>query len=194
MKSYISKYIKVAAMVWSGCFIVFLLAYIFILSPLNKRKTYIEREFRKVKNNAEAALLASQEQTKIRLNKQIEQLNESLGDFVIEPGNISNLTYQISGISNKIGLNAFQVTPIGQNVSIFDDCKYVSGQLYQVGFTASFNQFAAFLNALERYRPVIFIDTFSITRSHEGKTNHTVDMQLAILVAKNEKAKTKVEG
>jgi len=194
MKSNIGKYIKVAALVWSGCFIVFLLVYILVLSPLNRRRTNIEIEFRKVKSNADAALLASQEQTKIRLNEQIEELNESLGNFVIEPGNTSNLTYQISGISNKIRLNAFKVTPIGQNIPTFDDCKYISGQLYQVGFTASFNQFAEFLNALERYRPVIFIDTFSITRSREGKTNHTVDMQLAILVAKNEKAKRKVEG
>jgi hypothetical protein len=194
MKSNIIKYIKVTAMAWSGCFVLFLLVYLFVLSPLNKSRRYIESEFRKIKDDADAAMLASQEQTKIRLNKQIEQLNNSIGDFVIEPGNISNLTYQISGISNKIGLNAFQVTPIGQNISIFDDCKYVSGQLYQVGFTASFNQFAAFLNALERYRPVIFIDTFSITRSREGRTNHMVDMQLAILVAKNEKAIRNVEG
>ncbi len=194
MKSNIGKYIKVAALVWSGCFIVFLLVYMLVLSPLNKRRTYIESEFRKVKGDSDAALLASQEQTKIRLNEQIKELNESLGNFVIEPENTSNLTYQISGISNKIGLNAFQVTPISQNITTFDNCKYVSGQLYQVGFTASFNEFAAFLNALERYKPVIYIDTFSITRSREGKTNHMVDMQLAILVAKNEKAKKEVEG
>ncbi len=194
MKSSIAKYIKLAALVWSGCFVVFLLVYILVLFPLNRRRTYIETEFRKVKTNADAAMLASQEQTKIRLNEQIKELKENLGNFVIEPGNTSNLTYQISGISNNIGLNAFQVTPSGQDITTFDNCKYISGQLYHVGFTASFNQFAEFLNALERYKPVIFIDTFSITRSRDGKTNHIVDMQLAILVAKNDKAKKEVEG
>ncbi len=188
MKSNTGKYIKAAVFVWSGCFIVFLLVFMTVLSPLKKRRTLIETEYTKIKANADDAKLAAQEQTKIWLNERIENLNKSLGDFVIRPGSISNLTYEISGISNEIGLNTFQVSPTGQSVTALDNCKYVSGQLYQVGFTASFNQFAAFLNALERYRPVIFVDTFSIARSRQGDTDHKVGMQLAVLVAKNEKS------
>lgn len=189
MKSNIAKYIKLAALIWSCCFIVFLLVFLLVLSPLNRHRTQVESEFKKVKSDADSALLASEEETKIRLNQQIQDLNDTLGNFVIESENTSNLIYQISGISNEIELKAFQITPTGQNISTFDNCKYISGQLYQVGFIASFNQFATFLNALERYRPVIFIDTFSITRSRQGENSHTVDMQLAILVLKNEKAK-----
>ena len=189
MKSNIAKYIKLAALIWSCCFIVFLLVFLLVLSPLNRHRTQVESEFKKVKSDADSALLASEEETKIRLNQQIQDLNDTLGDFVIESENTSNLIYQISSISNEIGLKAFQITPTGQNMSAFDNCKYISGQLYQVGFIASFNQFATFLNALERYRPVIFIDTFLITRSRQGENSHTVDMQLAILVLKNEKAK-----
>lgn len=189
MKSNIAKYIKLAALIWSCCFIVFLLVFLLVLSPLNRHRTQVESEFKKVKSDADSALLASEEETKIRLNQQIQDLNDTLGNFVIESENTSNLIYQISSISNEIGLKAFQITPTGQNMSAFDNCKYISGQLYQVGFIASFNQFATFLNALERYRPVIFIDTFSITRSRQGENSHTVDMQLAILVLKNEKAK-----
>lgn len=189
MKSNIAKYIKLAALIWSCCFIVFLLVFLLVLSPLNRHRTQVESEFKKVKSDADSALLASEEETKIRLNEQIQDLNDTLGNFVIESENTSNLIYQISSISNEIGLKAFQITPTGQNISTFDNCKYISGQLYQVGFIASFNQFATFLNALERYRPVIFIDTFSITRSRQGENSHTVDMQLAILVLKNEKAK-----
>ena len=189
MKSNIAKYIKLAALIWSCCFIVFLLVFLLVLSPLSRHRTQVESEFKKVKSDADSALLASEEETKIRLNEQIQDLNDTLGNFVIESENTSNLIYQISGISNEIELKAFQITPTGQNISAFDNCKYISGQLYQVGFIASFNQFATFLNALERYRPVIFIDTFLITRSRQGENSHTVDMQLAILVLKNEKAK-----
>ena len=189
MKSNIAKYIKLAALIWSCCFIVFLLVFLLVLSPLSRHRTQVESEFKKVKSDADSALLASEEETKIRLNEQIQDLNDTLGNFVIDSENTSNLIYQISGISNEIELKAFQITPTGQNISTFDNCKYISGQLYQVGFIASFNQFATFLNALERYRPVIFIDTFSITRSRQGENSHTVDMQLAILVLKNEKAK-----
>jgi hypothetical protein len=189
MKSNIVKYIKLATLIWSCCFIAFLLVFLLVLSPLNKRKKQVESEYKKVKSDANFALLASENETQNRLKEQIHDLNDILGSFVIESENTSNLIYQISGISNEIGLKAFQITPTGQNMAAFDNCKYISGQLYQVGFIGSFNQFATFLNALERYRPVIFIDTFSIARSRQGDNNHTVDMQLAILVTKNEKAK-----
>ena len=49
------------------------------------------------------------------------------------------------------------------------------------------DKFAAFLNALERSRPVIFIDKFQIIRSRDSNSNHTVDMKLAVLVGKNGK-------
>lgn len=189
MKSNIVKYIKLATLIWSCCFIAFLLVFLLALSPLNKHRTQVESEYKKVKSDADSALQASEDQTRNLLNEQIQGLNDILGNFVSESENTSNLIYQISGISNEIGLKAFQITPTGQNMAAFDNCKYISGQLYEVGFTGSFNQFATFLNALERYKPVIFIDTFSIARSRQGDNNHMVDMQLAILVIKNEKAK-----
>ena len=189
MKSNTGKYLKVAALVWSGCFIIFLLVFFAILGPLNKRRIQIETEFKKVEAEAAAASLASQEQTKNRLNEEIRTSNERLGDFVFAPERTSNLTYEIGSIFSGIGLDGFEVTPTGQSIAAFDGCKYASGQYYQVSFTASFNEFAAFLNALERYRPVIFVDTFTITRSSQGDSEPKVDMQLAVLVAKNGKAR-----
>ena len=189
MKSSTGIYLKALAIAWSGCFIVFMLVYITTLRPLHKSRMQKQAEFTKVRADADLAVLASQEQTKTRLNEHIKELNERLGDFVIEPGSTSNLTYQLSGLSNKIGLNAFQVAPSGQSITTFDQCKYVSGQYYQVGFTTSFNKFARFLNALERYRPAIFVDTFTISRAGQDGTEHKVTMQLAVLVAKNKIAK-----
>lgn len=189
MKSNTGKYLKVLALLWAGFLVVFVLVFMLVLRPLNKRRTDTENEYyRKIKPQADAALLASQDETKNRLKEQIRAMNERLGDFVIEPDNTS-LTYEISNISTELGLQAFQVTPMGQSVAAFDNCNYVSGQYYEVGFTASFNQFAMFLNALERYRPAIFVDTFSITGSRQSGIGHKVGIKLAVLVAKNEKAK-----
>jgi hypothetical protein len=178
-----------AALVWSCCVVVFALVFIFVLLPQKRKKITVESEYRKIESNASEAFLASQEQTKIRLNELIEQLNERLGSFVVDPGSTSNLTYEISGISNEIGLNSFRIAPMSESIAALEDCKYVSGQFYHVSFTSSFNQFATFINALERYRPFIFVDTFSISQSRQGNQEHDVQMQLAILVAKSDKAK-----
>jgi len=179
----------VAAIVWFCCIVVFALVFILVLLPQSSKKISIEGQYREIESSASEAFLAAQEQTKIRLNEHIEQLNERLGDFVVDPGSTSNLTYEISGISNEIGLNLFRIAPMSESIAALDDCKYVSGQFYHVSFTSSFNKFATFINALERYRPFIFVDTFSISQSHQGNQEHDVQMQLAILVAKSEKAK-----
>ena len=189
MKSNTKKYLKVTAFVWSCCIVVFVLVFVLILLPENREKNRIEGKYRGIESSASEAFLAAQEQTKIRLKEHIEKLNERLGDFVIAPGSTSNLTYEISGISNEIGLNSFQIAPMGESIAALDDCKYISGQFFHVSFTASFSKFAYFINALEKYRPFIYVDTFSITRSRQDNMEHDIQMQLAVLVAKNEKAK-----
>ena len=189
MKSNTKKYLKVTAFIWSCCIVVFILVFWLVLLPENREKNRIESEYRKIESSASEAFLAAQEQTNIRLKEHIEKLNERLGDFVIAPGSTSNLTYEISGISNEIGLNSFQIAPMGESIAALDDCKYISGQFFHVSFTASFSKFTYFINALERYRPFIYVDTFSITRSRQDNMEHDIQMQLAVLVAKNEKAK-----
>ncbi len=189
MKSNTKQYLKVAALVWSCCIIVFVLVFLLILLPQKRDKNRIESEYKEIESSASEAFLAAQDQTKIRLKEHIKELNERLGDFVIAPGSTSNLTYEISGISNELGLNSFQVAPMGESIMALDNCKYVSGQYFHVSFTASFSKFANFLNALERYRPFIYVDTFSISRSRQDSIEHDIQMQLAVLVAKNEKAK-----
>jgi hypothetical protein len=189
MKPNTKKYLKLTAFVWSCCIVLFVLVFLVVLLPQKKKKNRIDGQYKSIENSASEAVLAAQEQTKNRLKEHIEELNERLGDFVIEPESTSNLTYAISGISNEIELNSFQVAPVGESIVALDNCKYISGQFFHVSFTANYSKFANFLNALERYRPFIYVDTFSITRSRQDSVEHDIHMQLAVLIAKNEKAK-----
>lgn len=192
MKSNTGKYLKIAALVWLGCFVVFLLVFVLVLYPLNKQRDRTENEYRKLKADADAAFIASQEQTKLKFKELVKQSNDRLGDFMIEANRTSNISYEIIQISNNIGLN-IEVIPAAQRNSAFDECKCLSGQYYQVSFTAGYNEFARFLNELERFRPVIFIDTFSITKSQQEEAKSAINMSLAVLVSKNEK-ENKTEG
>ena len=189
MKPNTKKYLKLTAFVWSCCIILFVLIFFVVLLPQKKEKNRIDSEYKDIESSASEAFLAAQDQTKIRLKEHIKELDERLGDFVIAPGSTSNLTYEISGISNDLGLNSFQIAPMGENIVALDNCKYISGQFFHVSFTANFGKFANFLNALERYRPFIYVDTFSISQSRQGGIEHDIQMQLAVLITKSEKAK-----
>ena len=187
------KYVRVGGYLWAACFIGFLLFYLLVLAPQEKLRAQTERQFTETKSIADAARAAAQEENKIKLEEQVKSLEKRLRDFVTGQEDTANLTFDISQISSGIELNSFNITATGsEGIIEIENCDYIFAKRISVDFNGSFNQFAAFLNALERCRPVIFIDTFGITRSQGGALGHEVDMILAVLVGKN--ATTKGAG
>jgi Tfp pilus assembly protein PilO len=171
------------------CFAVLLLAYVLVLRPQSKRLSRIEIQVVEKKNEENAAREAANEKTREKLNEQIKNLKEQLSNFIIKPGEIQNVASKIQKIAEDTQLTSIKINPSsGKPISVFDDCQYVSGHPITVNFAASFSKFATFINELERHKSVIFIDTFSINKSDED-SNHKVEMQLSVLVEKQEQIK-----
>lgn len=155
-----------------------------MLAPQKNRIEQLEKKLEEKKQMCDSALKASQRETRIQLNEQIEQLQSKLKNFVIDFKESTNLTFDISQIANEKEVTSFSIeTKKGAGGDKKD--KYVSESLINISFsTVDFNQFAALLNALERHRPVIFVDRFAITRSDKGSSEHRVKMNLAFFIRK----------
>ncbi len=179
------KYLTTAGMIWAACFVVFLLAYMLVLGPQKNYKSRIENELAEKKQVYESALRAVQKETKIRLNEQIERLQSRLEDFVIDFEDSADLTFDITQIANEKKVTSFssKVKKSG-GLSTIPDCKYIRENNIVVSFIGNFNQFATFLNALERHRPVIFVDKFAITRLGQDNSVYQVSLNVAALVKK----------
>ena len=186
MKTEKKRYTTIAC-IWAGCFVLFLAVYMLVLLPQKKQSKRIETQLLETKQRHEAALEAGKEQTRQRLIRQIEQLQEKLGDYTVDSENAANLTFDISQIANEKKVNGFSVRSFDKpGGSLLPDCKQLGENQIDVSFKAGFNQFAEFLNALERHRPVVFINEFSITRARKGTAEHDVAMNLAVFVRKQE--------
>ncbi len=181
------KYLTTAGMIWAACFVVLLLAYMLVLGPQKNYKSHIENKLAEKKQVYESALRADQKETKIRLNEEIERLRSRLKDFVIDFEDSTNLTFDISQIANEKKVTSFssKVKKSG-GLSAIPDCKYICENHIVVSFIGGFNQFATFLNALERHRPVIFVDKFTITRSGPDSSVYRVSLNVATLVKKQQ--------
>lgn len=190
MKSNYRKYFKIGILFWAVCFIALLLSYLLVLSPQERIRQITEKKLADTKLLAQSAREAAEERNKNKLLEQLSNSGKRLKDFVIEQENAANLTFDIGRISSEVKLNAFSSIFTGSEGTIkTDSYKHIIARQISVNFNSSFNKFAIFLNTLERSRPVIFIDTFSITRSAEGDSGHKVDMKLAVLVGKDAKTK-----
>lgn len=179
------KYLTTSGVIWAACFAVFLLAYIVVLGPQRNYEKSIENKLTERKQVYESALRAARRETKIRLNEQIERLQGRLEDFVIDFENSANLTFDISQIANEKKVASFSIkSKDDRGPSTISEANYIRENHIVISFIGGFNQFATFLNALERHRPVLFVDKFSITRSGQDDSGYQVSLNVAAFVKK----------
>jgi hypothetical protein len=188
MKSVYRKYFKIGVVFWAICFIILLFSYLIVLSPQERLRRMTERKLAETTQQAQSAREAASQKDK--LLEQLTKSRDMLKDFVIDREKAANLTFDIGRISTDVEIKSFSsIFTVSEESSKADDYKYINARQISVNFNSSFNKFATFLNFLERRRPAIFIDTFSITRSADSDSGNKVDMKLAVLVEKETETK-----
>jgi hypothetical protein len=190
--SFISrKKLVIAGLIWGVSLAVFVPVYMFVL-----RKQFSDLDDKNVKLDSlmadvnEARFISLQESID-KFQSQVDEIKALFNRFVVPSKDyIQTLaSIEIDKISKELGLESFYIDPWkGDEIAGFSECKYLFGQPMEVTFKATFTEFAKFLNMLERYKSVIFIDTFSIIRSKEKDAKHQIRMNLAVLVQKQSSA------
>ena len=181
------KYLMRAAIVWAACLILLLVAYLILLRPQTKSTTNLQNKLTEKKQLYESAQKAAQEQTKIRLNEEIESLQDKLKAFVIDHEDSANLTFDIGQIANKEKVSSFNIkSKKSRRTSVIPDSNSISENHIDISFSAGFNQFATFVNALERHRPVLFVNEFSIASSNKDDSAYQVTLDVAAFVKKQQ--------
>jgi Tfp pilus assembly protein PilO len=186
------KYLLTSAIIWAACFVIFLLAYMLNVRPQKNSKKLIESKLAEKKQVYESALRAAKEETKIRLNEQIESLQSRLKDFVADFEDSVNLTFDLSQIADEKKVTSFG-SKVKSNRGLTmkkDEYNYIRENQINISFTGDFNQFATFLNTLERHRPVIFVDKFTLTRSARDESVYLVNLSVVAFVRKQQDGKT----
>jgi Tfp pilus assembly protein PilO len=191
--SFYSRYFKTVGSVWGGCLVVLVLAYMLLIGPQKKLRQQAERELAEKKQMYHSVIKAAQEETKTQLNEQIEELRSRLKDFVTDFEDSATLTFDISQIANDKQVESFRIKNKDSRRgsgrgSAASERKYIDENRLVASFSADFNQFATFLNALERHQPVVFVDKFTITRSKDNDSAHKVSMDLAFFVKKRQES------
>jgi Tfp pilus assembly protein PilO len=181
------KYLMRVAIVWAACMVLFLLAYLILLKPQIKIKMNLQNTLTEKKQLYESAQKAADERTKIRLNEEIEGLRDTLKNFVVDQEDSANLTFDIGRIASKESLSLFSIkNKDKRGVSEIPDCNSICENHIDISFTAGFNQFATFVNALERHQPVLFVNEFSIARSNKDDSAYKVTLDVATFVKKQQ--------
>jgi hypothetical protein len=102
---------------------------------------------------------------------------------VIDVSEESGLTLDVSKMAHEMELDAFSSQRKTEQLHTeIPNCEKIEESHINITFRSGFPRFAQFVNALERHRPVIFIDKFSISRSERGQSIPETAMTLNVLV------------
>ena len=190
LKTY-KRNLKILAVIWAASMALFVLIYMLVLGPQSRSKKRVESELDKKKQMYEFAQNAASEEFQKQLLEQIENLRKKLDAFVTDFENSANLTFDISQIARDKNVASLNVENKNKRTASDEaDAKNISESHINISFTTGFNEFAAFLNALERHQPVLFVNEFRLTRSNQIKSAYQVTIDVAALIKKQQDSRT----
>jgi Tfp pilus assembly protein PilO len=187
MKKVLREYATTLGLIWVACFIVLIFVYVLVLKPQGQIKQTLLKQLEVKKQDYIAARATSNDESRSLLVADVEQMQGRLRRFVTDSDGSANLTFAISRIANENKVAAFSIKA-RDNKSLFEipQCSVIGENRMDVSFVGDFRQFAMFLNALERHEPVIFVDSFSITKDNRDDEANKVSMSLSVFVEKNQ--------
>lgn len=184
MKRKTSKRTAIAAFclsMASVCIVV--LVILLVLIPQHKEISDIEGRIRDIIKEQEKPGKNGHKSDLSALQEELSSAQENLARYVVSPQQASDLPFKIRKIAETTKVTELKITNNKQSsYGPINECRLVREGRIQVNFKSSFLQFAEFINALERHKPVIFVDYFKIRRSGKEGTAHDVEMVLTFFV------------
>jgi hypothetical protein len=190
----LSKRLRILLLVWVPSLVLAGLADLLVLSPQGRQMRNLETRLQEQKRICELAQAAANPQTQARLTKLVDGLNQRVARFAVPWEGTENLAMGIVQVANQVGLGSFSMRPRGrQEFEPAPHCDCLGEKQIDVTFAASFPAFATFLNAMERYRPMLFIENFTILRGQLQSGQPQINMQLVLFVEKPQEGKASLE-
>jgi len=187
MKPVYQKYVKTVTTVWLVSFVVLAGAYMFLLAPQSSIRRQLDQQLAQKKRACGQAQLAADQEYRNKQQEEIERLASKLRDYVVGSDESDSMTFNISQIARKTSIDAPNIKneqKSNRGPSDSFECEFITENYISVDFAGDFDQFAKLLNALERHRPAIFVEAFSIERSKRDGALPDVDMRLAFFARK----------
>jgi Tfp pilus assembly protein PilO len=177
------KSLIILVLLWGGAFIVLSAIHMFLMLPQRKESELLGQKLIQKQLVYDSSRAAASEHVSGRLAQKVREISGELDKFVARVEELDGIWFSVSGIANEIMVDTFQSRGIdSESYSAIPNCYDIGIASVEVNFSGSFNKFARFVNQLERYEPVVFIDNFTITRSRKEDSGPETKLVLSVFV------------
>lgn len=187
------KYIISAVSACVGGLALLGLLHSFVIGPKVVLADELENQILTKKAEYKSVTETASSSAKEALEQKFKTLCDRFDSFVIKHGSVASLALDIKQIAGEVGVGDFSSK--NKTINSYEKigrCEQIEKGRILVEFKGSFAQFAEFVNRLERNKPVVLVDTFTVTRSAKTESRHKFSMVLIFFV-KKEQAVSMVE-
>lgn len=186
------KYWISVAVLWIPWLVLGVLSYLLLLQPQARRYAGIHKKFADSNDRVSMARLAAFKDTQQRQQQILTELQERIGEFLVPAEQKDRIVLEISRLAASFELGEYagknQSDPWGHSEN--EDIR-IQRLWMTIDFNASFYQFAAFLNAMERNQPAVFIESAGIQRTPEHSDQHKAKLLIAFFTQPEEETSDK---
>jgi len=183
MKPFHKKFLIIWVLAWGTSLLLLAVIHLFLVTPQKEELKILRGELVEKEQQYSHSEIADSAGTRTQLNKEATQLSKDLAEYVVERDDLSKVTFGVKKIASEIGLRKFQSSLIGGSFyTPVDNCYRIGSMSVRLNFNSTFSEFAGFTNTLERHKPIIFIEDFSIEQPSGNETELQVSMVFSAFV------------
>ncbi|MEJ5258626.1 MAG: hypothetical protein WHS88_00370 [Anaerohalosphaeraceae bacterium] len=177
------KYWICVACVWGPWLLLTLAFYTLVLTPQAERLRKVHQDLLVSSDRVSVARLASQPDTQQRQRELLGELQQRIDEFLVPTGQQDKILFEISRLASKYGLSEYAGKTREDVWSAEEAGRAKLKRMWQtISFRGTFQQFASFVNALERSRPAVFVESASIERSRQESKLHSARLLVSFLI------------
>lgn len=185
MKPVHLKLLVTSGLIWGCSFAILGAAYMCLIFPQAKADRDINAKLSERKQVHQNYQFANSERARRERKEKISMLDEKLTLYVAEEEAIDSLPFDIAAIADAVNVTNFSSTSrsiIDESFLEIPNCGYIGYTLIDIEFSASFNNFARFVNALERHDPIIFVEELTISRNIDRPDENLAKIGLSAFI------------
>lgn len=183
MKPLYKKWLIVLTLLWGFPFAALLLANGLMFGPQRKAVKYMETELASKSEQYNNYKLTSSSRSRAARSRQIARTTKILEKFVTDANSLDNLTFKISEFASDCGVSFFKSNALdGEVFSEISNYYRIGRMTLLLDFNSSFNEFVKLINLLERHKPIVLIEKFSIATVYGDDSLHRMTIYLNIYV------------
>ena len=156
------------------------LFYLFVMQPQEQTYKTIHAQFTESNDLVSVARMATFEDTKKRQVALLAELQDRIDHFIVDAEEHDQVIFEVSRLATSFGLSDY-AGKTRADVWGVDESEEVKIQRVwmTITFKAPFQQFAAFITAMERHAPAVFVESATIERSSEHPNKHRAKLLIS---------------